>query len=161
EGKEFGLQVVDVRIKRADLPEQNSKNIYDRMRAERQREAAEFRAEGSAGGNRIRANADREVTIIKAEAMPEGERMRGEGDAQRHDIFADDDNRDPDFFAFYGTMAAYEAGIKPSDTRMLLAADSEFFKYFNSPGTKASNSAGASNGPGANANSPGTPPSPP
>jgi modulator of FtsH protease HflC len=134
EGKEFGLQVVDVRIKRADLPEQNSKNIYDRMRAERQREAAEFRAEGSAGGNRIRANADREVTIIKAEATREGERMRGEGDGQRNAIFADAYNRDPDFFAFYRTMQAYEAGIKPGDTRMLLAPDSEFFKYFNSPG---------------------------
>jgi len=134
EGKEFGLQVVDVRIKRADLPEQNSKNIFDRMRAERQREAAEFRAEGSAGANRIRANADREVTIIKAEAMREGERTRGEGDAQRNAIFADAFNRDPDFFAFYRSMQAYEAGIKSSDTRMLLAPDSEFFKYFNSPG---------------------------
>src|SRR5215475_6251743 len=83
EGKDFGLEVVDVRIKRADLPEQNSKNIFDRMRAERQREAAEFRAEGTGAASRIKANADREVTIIKAEAMREGERMRGEGDAER------------------------------------------------------------------------------
>jgi membrane protease subunit HflC len=126
-----------VRIKRADLPEQNSKNIYDRMRAERQREAAEFRAEGSAGGNRIRANADREVTIIKAEATREGERLRGEGDAQRNAIFADAYNRDPDFFAFYRSMQAYETGIKPGDTRMLLAPDSEFFRYFNNPATNA------------------------
>ncbi|PWT88883.1 MAG: protease modulator HflC, partial [Proteobacteria bacterium] len=102
-----------------------------------QREAAEFRAEGSAGANRIRANADREVTIIKAEAMREGERTRGEGDAQRNAIYADAYNRDPDFFAFYRTMQAYEAGIKPGDTRMLLAPDSEFFKYFNNPGTNA------------------------
>jgi membrane protease subunit HflC len=133
EGKEFGLQVVDVRIKRADLPEQNSKNIYDRMRAERQREAAEFRAEGAAGANRIRATADREATVIKAEATREGERTRGEGDAQRNAIFADAFNRDPDFFAFYRSMQAYENGIKSSDTRMLLAPDSEFFKYFNGP----------------------------
>jgi membrane protease subunit HflC len=133
EGKEFGLEVVDVRIKRADLPEQNSKNIFDRMRAERQREAAEFRAEGAGAANRIRANADREVTIIKADATRDGERTRGEGDAERNRIFADAFNRDVDFFAFYRSMQAYEQGMKSSDTRMVLTPDSEFFKYFNSP----------------------------
>src|SRR5262245_21745029 len=133
EGKEFGLEVVDVRIKRADLPEQNSKNVYDRMRAERQREAAEFRAEGVGAANRIRANADREVTIIKADAMRDGERTRGEGDAERNRIFAEAFGRDPDFFGFYRSMQAYEQGIKSSDTRMLLAPDGEFFKYFTNP----------------------------
>ena len=133
EGKEFGLEVVDVRIKRADLPEQNSKNIFDRMRAERQREAAEFRAEGAAQGNRIRADADRQVTIITADATREGERTRGEGDAERNRIFADAFNRDPDFFAFYRSMQAYEQGMKSTDTRMLLTPDNEFFKYFNNP----------------------------
>ena len=133
EGKEFGLEVVDVRIKRADLPEQNSKNIFDRMRAERQREAAEFRAEGAGAANRIRATADREVTIIKADAIRDGERLRGEGDAERNRIFADAFNRDPDFFAFYRSMQAYEQGMKSGDTRMLLTPDSEFFKYFNNP----------------------------
>ena len=133
EGKEFGLEVVDVRIKRADLPEQNSKNIFDRMRAERQREAAEFRAEGAGAGNRIRANADREVTVIKADATRDAERIRGDGDAERNRIFADAFNRDPDFFAFYRSMQAYEAGIKSSDTRMLLTPDGEFFKYFSNP----------------------------
>ena len=133
EGKEFGLEVVDVRIKRADLPEQNSKNIFDRMRAERQREAAEFRAEGAGAANRIRANADREVTIIKAEATREGERTRGEGDAERNRIFAEAFGRDPDFFGFYRSMQAYEQGMKSGDTRMLLSPDSEFFKYFNNP----------------------------
>jgi modulator of FtsH protease HflC len=133
EGKEFGLEVVDVRIKRADLPEQNSKNIFDRMRAERQREAAEFRAEGAAAANRIRANADREATIIKAEAMREGEQTRGEGDAERNSIFAEAYGRDPDFFGFYRSMQAYEQGMKSSDTRMLLSPDSEFFKYFTNP----------------------------
>jgi membrane protease subunit HflC len=132
EGKEFGLQVVDVRIKRADLPEQNSKNIFDRMRAERQREAAEARAEGVGAANRIKADADRQVTVIKADATRDAERLRGEGDAERNRIFADAFNRDPDFFAFYRSMQAYETGIK-ADTRMLLAPDSEFFKYFNSP----------------------------
>jgi membrane protease subunit HflC len=133
EGKEFGLEVVDVRIKRADLPEQNSKNIFDRMRAERQREAAEFRAEGAAQGNRIRADADRQVTIVKAEATREGERTRGEGDAERNRIFADAFGRDPGFFGFYRSMQAYEQGMKSSDTRMLLSPDSEFFRYFNNP----------------------------
>jgi modulator of FtsH protease HflC len=132
EGKEFGLEVVDVRIKRADLPEQNSKNIFDRMRAERQREAAEARAEGVGAANRIKADADRQVTVIKADAVREGERIKGEGEAERNRIFADAFNRDPDFFAFYRSMQAYETGIK-ADTRMLLAPDSDFFKYFNSP----------------------------
>ncbi|MEZ5818416.1 MAG: protease modulator HflC [Hyphomicrobiaceae bacterium] len=134
EGKDFGLDVVDVRIKRADLPEQNSKNIYDRMRAERQREAAEFRAEGSAAANRIRATADREATVIKAEATKKGELMRGEGDAERNKVFADAFGKDPDFFAFYRSMQAYEAGFKSGDTRMLLSPDSEFFRYFNASG---------------------------
>ncbi len=133
EGKELGLEVVDVRIKRADLPEQNSKNVYDRMRAERQREAAEFRAEGVGAANRIKADADRQVTIIKAEATREGERTRGDGDAERNRIFAEAFSRDPDFFAFYRSMQAYETGIKGSDTRMLLSPDSEFFKYFTNP----------------------------
>ena len=101
-----------MRIKRADLPEQNSKNVFDRMRAERQREAAEFRAEGAGAANRIRATADREVTIIKAEATREGEQPRGEGDAERNRIFAEAFGRDPDFFGFYRSMQAYEQGIK-------------------------------------------------
>jgi modulator of FtsH protease HflC len=133
EGKEFGLEVVDVRIKRADLPDQNQKNVFDRMRAERQREAAEFRAEGTGAANRIKANADREVTIIKGDATRDAEQTRGEGDAERNRIFADAFNRDPDFFGFYRSMQAYEQGIKPGDTRMLLSPDSEFFKYFTNP----------------------------
>jgi membrane protease subunit HflC len=137
EGKDFGLEVVDVRIKRADLPEQNSKNIFDRMRAERQREAAEFRAEGAAAANRIRATADREATVIKAEATKKGELLRGEGDADRNRIFAEAFGKDPDFFSFYRSMQAYEAGMKAGDTRMLLSPDSEFFRYFNTPSGSA------------------------
>ena len=133
EGKDFGLEVVDVRIKRADLPEQNSKNIFDRMRAERQREAAEFRAEGSAAANRIRATADREATVIKAEATKKGELLRGEGDAERNRVVAEAFGKDPEFFSFYRSMQAYETGIKSGDTRMLLSPDSEFFRYFNAP----------------------------
>jgi modulator of FtsH protease HflC len=143
EGKEFGLEVVDVRIKRADLPEQNSKSVYDRMRAERQREAAEFRAQGAAEANRIKATADREATVINAEATRKGEVLRGEGDAERNKIFADAFNRDADFFAFYRSMQAYEAGMKSGDTRLLLSPDSEFFRYFNAPGGKTSAPTGA------------------
>jgi membrane protease subunit HflC len=139
DGKEFGLEVVDVRIKRADLPEQNQKNVFERMRAERQREAAEIRAEGTGAANKIKADADRQVTVIKAEAMREADRIRGEGDAERNRIFAEAYNRDPDFFAFYRSMQAYEAGMKSgeSETRMLLSPDSEFFKYFNNPNGSA------------------------
>jgi modulator of FtsH protease HflC len=133
EGKDFGLEVVDVRIKRADLPQQNSKSVFGRMRAEREREAAEFRANGGAEANRIRATAEREATIIKAEAISKSEQMRGEGDAERNRIFAEAYGKDPDFFAFYRSMQAYEAGIKAGDTRMLLSPDSEFFRYFTNP----------------------------
>jgi membrane protease subunit HflC len=133
EGEEFGLQVIDVRMKRADLPEQNSKAVFDRMRAERQREAAEFRAEGAASANRIKATADRQATVIKAEASRKGEETRGNGDAERNRIYADAYTRDPDFFEFYRSMQAYEKGLKSEDTRLLLSPDSEFFKYFTDP----------------------------
>jgi modulator of FtsH protease HflC len=133
EGEEFGLQVVDVRIKRADLPEQNSKSVFDRMRAERQREAAEFRAQGAAEANRIKATADREATVIKAEATRKGEETRGEGDAERNHIYAEAYSRDPEFFAFYRSMQAYERGLKSGDTRLLISPDSDFFKYFADP----------------------------
>ena len=133
EGKDFGLEVVDVRIKRADLPSQNSNAVFGRMRAEREREAAEFRATGSAEANRIRATAEREATIIKAEAMSKAEQIRGEGDGERNKIFNEAYSRDPDFFAFYRSMQAYEAGMSSKDTRMVLSPDSDFFRYFANP----------------------------
>jgi len=133
EGAEFGLEVVDVRIKRADLPEQNSKSVFDRMRAERQREAAEFRAQGAAEANRIRATADREATVIRAEATRKGEELRGGGDAERNRIYAEAYSKDPEFFEFYRSMQAYEHGLKSNDTRLLISPDSEFFKYFTDP----------------------------
>jgi membrane protease subunit HflC len=144
EGKEFGLEVVDVRIKRADLPQQNQKNVFERMRAERQKEASEIRAEGTALSYKIRADADREVTVVKAEATKQSELLRGEGDADRNRIFAEAFGRDPDFFNFYRSMQAYDVGIKGggADTRMILSPDSgDFFKYFNSP------SGGSGSGP--------------
>lgn len=133
EGRDFGLEVVDVRIKRADLPEQNQKSVFDRMRAERQREAAEFRAQGTGEANRIKATADREVTVIKAEATRKGEELRGEGEAERNRIFAEAFGRDPDFFAFYRSMQAYVQGLRPDDTRIIMSPDSDFFKYFTNP----------------------------
>ncbi|MGI9425658.1 MAG: protease modulator HflC [Hyphomicrobiaceae bacterium] len=133
EAKDLGIEVVDVRIKRADLPEANSEAIYKRMQTERQREAAEFRAEGAASANRIRATADRERTIILAEANKKSEQTRGDGDAERNKIFAEAFSQDPDFFGFYRSMQAYEAGLKSSDTRLVISPDSEFFRYFGNP----------------------------
>ena len=133
EGEEFGLEVVDVRMKRADLPEQNSKSVFERMRAEREREAAEFRAEGAAAANRIRATADRQATVIKAEATRKSEETRGVGDAERNRIYAEAYTRDPGFFEFYRSMQAYEKGLQSDDTRLLISPDSEFFKYFTDP----------------------------
>jgi membrane protease subunit HflC len=132
----YGIQVVDVRIRRADLPEQNSQAVFQRMQTERQREAAEFRAQGNQRSQEIRARADREVTILLAEATAKAEQMRGEGDGERNRIFADAYGRDPDFFSFYRSMQAYEAGMRPNDTRMLLKPDSEFFRYFVDPSGK-------------------------
>lgn len=129
----YGIEVVDVRTKRVDLPEQNSEAIYRRMQTERQREAAEFRAEGNAAANRIRATADKEAIVIKAEATKQGQQIRGDGDAQRNAIFAKAFGRDADFFAFYRSMQAYEKGLNSSDTRMLMSPDSDFFKYFKDP----------------------------
>ena len=137
EGKEFGIEVVDVRIKRADLPRPNSQSVFARMKSEREREAAEFRAEGSAAANRIRANADREVTVLTAEATRKSEQQRGEGDGERNRIFADAFGKDEasrDFFAFYRSMQAYDSSMAANKgTRMVLSPDSEFFRYFNNP----------------------------
>ncbi len=133
EGKDYGVEVVDVRIKRADLPQQNLESVFNRMKADRVREATELRAQGEAEKNRIQANADRDVTIIKAEAVKKSELLRGDGDAERNRIFNDAFGRDPEFFRFYRSMQAYEQAIKPNETRMLLSPESEFFRYFNSP----------------------------
>jgi membrane protease subunit HflC len=129
----YGINVVDVRIRRADLPEQNSQAVYQRMQTERQREAAEFRAQGSQRAQEIRSRADRDVTVLIAEATSKAEQIRGEGDATRNRIFAEAFGRDTDFFSFYRSMQAYEAGLRHSDTRMVLTPDSDFFRYFSNP----------------------------
>jgi len=136
EATSYGIEVVDVRIRRADLPEQNSQAVYQRMQTERQREAAEFRAQGAQRAQEIRSRSDREVTVLVAEATSQSERIRGEGDATRNQIFADAFNKDPDFFAFYRSMQAYETALKSNDTRLLLKPDTNFFRYFNDPSGK-------------------------
>jgi len=130
EADAYGIQVVDVRIRRADLPEQNSQAVYQRMQTERQREAAEFRAQGGQKAQEIRSNADREATVIVAEANSTAEQVRGDGDGERNRLFAEAYGKDPDFFSFYRSMTAYENGLKSADTRFLLRPDSEFFKFF-------------------------------
>jgi membrane protease subunit HflC len=132
----YGIQVVDVRIRRADLPEQNSQAVYQRMQTERQREAAEFRAQGGQKAKEITSNADREATVIVAEANSTAEQVRGEGDGERNRLFAEAYGKDQDFFAFYRSMTAYENGLKSSDTRFLLRPDSDFFKFFSNSSGK-------------------------
>lgn len=129
----IGVQLVDVKIRRADLPAENSAAIYQRMQTERQREATEIRAQGEEASRRIRAGADRTVTVLVAEANGESERLRGDGDAQVNRIFAEAYGKDPDFFAFYRAMLAYQQGLRPTDTRLVIAPDSDFFRYFNDP----------------------------
>jgi modulator of FtsH protease HflC len=138
EGQALGITVVDVRIRRADLPEQNSLAIYQRMQTERQQEAAQFRAEGSRRSQEIRARADRDVTVLVAEATSTAERVRGEGDAERNRIFAEAYGKDAaEFFTFYRAMQAYEQGLQKTDTRLLLRPDTEFFRFFSDPNGKA------------------------
>jgi modulator of FtsH protease HflC len=136
EATSYGISVVDIRIRRADLPEQNSQAVYQRMQTERQREAAEFRAQGAQRGQEIRSRADRDVTVLVAEATSKSEQVRGEGDGERNHIFAEAFGKDVDFFTFYRSMQAYEAGMRHNDTRMVLSPDSEFFRYFVDPSGK-------------------------
>ena len=136
EAANYGISVVDVRIRRADLPEQNSQAVYQRMQTERQREAAEFRAQGGQKAQEIRSKADREATVIIAEANSKSEQIRGEGDGERNRLFAESYGKDADFFAFYRSMTAYENSLKSNDTRFLLRPDSEFFRFFANPSGK-------------------------
>ncbi|HEY1542827.1 MAG TPA: protease modulator HflC [Xanthobacteraceae bacterium] len=140
EAKNFGVEIVDVRIRRADLPSQNSEAVYNRMRTDREREAQEFKSQGTQKAQEIRARADRDATVIVADATSKGEQTRGEGDAERNRIFAEAYGRDEDFFAFYRSMQAYEAGLQQGDTRLVIRPDSEFFRYFLDPKGKVTGS---------------------
>jgi membrane protease subunit HflC len=135
-GKSLGIDVVDVRIKRADLPEETSGPIYNRMRSERIREAKEVRAQGSEAAEKIRSNAERERTVIIAEAQKEAQVIRGEGDKEAAKIWAEAANQDAEFYAFYRSLQAYKASMAKEDTSLVLSPDSEFFKFLNDiPGT--------------------------
>ena len=129
----FGMNVIDVRVKRADLPEANSQAIYERMRTEREREAREFRAQGAEIAQRIRSRADREKTVLIADADKQSQILRGEGDGDRNRIFAEAFSQDPEFFAFYRSMQAYREALADDQTTMVLSPDSEFFRYFGDP----------------------------
>jgi membrane protease subunit HflC len=130
EGKSFGIEVADVRIRRADLPPENSQAIYARMQSERQQQAAQYRGEGAEAAQTVRANAERERTIILAEAQRDAQRVRGEGDAQSIKLYADAFGQDKDFFAFYRSMQAYRDALNGRTTSFVLTPDSGFFRYF-------------------------------
>ena len=132
QAKGFGIDVVDVRIRRADLPEENSKAIYARMTAERQREAAQFRAEGAQQAQQIRAEADKERIEIVATAQKQGQILRGEGDADATRIYAKAFDQDKNFFAFYRSLEAYRDALIGKNTTFVLSPQSEFFRYLNS-----------------------------
>ena len=134
EAENFGITIVDVRIKRADLPQANSEAIFKRMQTEREREAKEFRAQGAEMAAKITSTADKEVTVILANANKQSEIMKGEGDGQRNRIFADAFGRDPQFFAFYRAMQSYEKALIGGDTSLILSPDSDFFKFFGKTG---------------------------
>ena len=131
ETQRFGIALVDVRIRRADLPDETRESVYNRMRSEREREAAEFRAQGFEQAQRIKASADREATVIKAEADRESSILRGQGEGRRTEILNNAYGQDPDFFNFYRSMQAYSASLSAESTYMVLSPDSEFFSFFN------------------------------
>jgi len=134
EAEKFGITIIDIRIKRADLPQANSEAIYKRMQTEREREAKQFRARGAEMAVTITSTADRKVTIILANAKKKSEIMKGEGDGQRNKIFATAFGKDPEFFSFYRAMQAYETALIGGDTSLILSPDSDFFKFFGNTG---------------------------
>lgn len=126
----FGVEIVDVRIRRADLPDANSQAIYRRMQTEREREAAELRAQGQETAQRVSSRADRDVTVLLAEAERDAQILRGEGDATRNKVYAEAFGQDPEFFSFYRSMQAYETGLTGDNTTLVLSPASDFFRYF-------------------------------
>jgi len=134
EAENFGIKIIDVRIKRADLPQANSEAIFKRMQTEREREAKEFRAKGAEMAVTITSTADKEVTVLLANAKKQSEIMKGEGDGQRNKIFAEAFGKDPEFFGFYRAMQAYENALIGGDTSLILSPESDFFKFFGDTG---------------------------
>ncbi len=126
----FGIEIIEVRLRRADYPKETSNNIYDRMKSEREQEAREFRAQGAEQAQQIRADADKQRTILVAEAKQKSETLRGEGDGLAITIYADAFGQDPEFYGFYRSMLAYRKAMTDSDTTLVLSPDSDFFRYF-------------------------------
>ena len=139
QGKSFGIDVVDVRIRRADLPEENSQAIFARMQSEREQQAAQYRAEGSEAAQTVRANAERERTVILAEAQRDAQRVRGDGDAESIRIYADAFGQDKEFFAFYRSMQAYRDALNGHTTSFVLTPDTGFFRFFENTGGAVGN----------------------
>ena len=136
EAQRFGVSISDARIRRVDLPRQISEKVFDRMRTERAREAAEYRALGQQDAQQIRSSAQRDATVIVAEAQQQGDSMRGDGEAERSRIFADAFSRDVDFFAFYRSMQAYDAALKTKGSRFVVSPTSDFFRFFDTASGK-------------------------
>ena len=126
----LGIEIVEVRLRRADYPEETSQNIFNRMKSEREREAREFRAEGAEAAQQIRADADKQRVVLVAKAKQAAETLRDEGDGEAIKIYADSFGQDAEFFAFYRSMEAYRKSIGNSDTSMVLSPDSSFFRFF-------------------------------
>ncbi|MDA8881366.1 protease modulator HflC [Alphaproteobacteria bacterium] len=126
----LGIEIIDVRLRRADYPESTSQNIFNRMKSEREREAKEFRATGDEEAQKIRADAEKTRTVIVAEAKREAQEVRGQGDSNAIRIYADSFGQDPEFFSFYRSMEAYRKSIGESGTSMVLSPNSSFFRYF-------------------------------
>jgi membrane protease subunit HflC len=136
ETADLGIEVIDVRIRRADLPEANSQAIYERMKSQREQAAKKIRSEGSEAAQRIRAAADKDKIVILADANRGGEILRGEGEAESTRIYADAANQDPEFYDFYRSLLAFRRSMAKEDTTMVLAPGSEFLRYFGeTPGT--------------------------
>jgi len=152
QAKPFGIDVVDVRIRRADLPPQNSEAIFARMRSERQQQAALYRGEGAQAAKTVRANADRERTVILADAQRDAQKVRGEGDAQAIEIYAKAYDQDKNFFAFYRSLQAYRAAFGGSNTSFVLNPNSSFFRYFENPGGTPAEAAASPAKPGSTMN---------
>ena len=151
QAKSFGIDVVDVRIRRADLPPQNSEAIFARMRSERQQQAALYRGEGAQAAKTVRANADRERTVILADAQRDAQEVRGDGDAKAIAIYAKAYDQDKNFFAFYRSLQAYRDAFEGSNTSFVLNPDSSFFRYFESPGGTGAAAPGGKGAPGGTA----------
>jgi membrane protease subunit HflC len=133
QAKPFGIEVVDVRIRRADLPPQNSEAIFARMRSERQQQAALYRGEGAQAAKTVRANADRERTVILADAQRDAQKVRGDGDAKAIEIYANAYDQDKDFFVFYRSLQAYRDALTGNNTSFVLNPNSSFFRFFGNP----------------------------